>query len=106
MGLVKFPACSCAHPFISLPSTSLPSLLLLGSPECVTPQNPGRWVDLLKVVLWVGHFPLALRGPLSIRLVLNSPLHPGTGWEPPSCSGGCPGESQAPAFLPEGLGTA
>lgn len=54
--------------------------------------------------LWGGRFPLALRGPPSIRLVLNSPLHSGTGWEPPSCSVGCLGESQAPALLPEGPG--
>lgn len=118
MGLVYIPCipCSCVHLFISLPShpaasTSFSSLLLLGSLECcsgrgnsATPQNPGWWVDLLKVALWVGRFPLALRGLSSIRLALNSPLHSGTGWEPPSCSSGCLGESQAPAFLPEGPG--
>lgn len=75
MGLVPCPWSSwdvpaCNSSFLS-PPTQLPplpfSLLLLGSLECcsgkgssVTPQNPGWWVDLLKVALWVGRFPLAL----------------------------------------------
>lgn len=94
---------SCLHfPFFPSP----PGLRRVCHSEDAAPllHRVEWWVDLLKVALWVGRFPLALRGPPSIRLVLNSPLHSGTGWEPPSCCSGCLGESQAPAFLPEGPG--
>lgn len=111
MGLVPCPWSSWdvplyISPFLSPPSSCLHFPFFPSPPRLprVCPQNPGWWVDLLKVPLWVGHFPLALCGPPSIRLVLNSTLHSGTGWEPPSCSSGCLGESQAPAFLPEGPG--
>lgn len=64
----------------------------------------GWRVDLLKAALWVGLLPLGTAWATAIRLVLNSPLHSGTGWEPPSWSASCLGEPQAPAFLPEGPG--
>lgn len=120
MGLVPCPEAFGIFLFTSLHSSILPPscLPLPFSPSPpglpgvhhskeaapLTSQNPGWWVDLLKAAPWVGLLPLGTAWATSIRLVLNSPLHSGTGWEPPSWSGSCLGEPQTPAFLPEGPG--